>query len=419
MKPRIILFALACTLKASLGYSQITIEECQESARANFPLIKQYDLISKSTEYTLANANKAYLPQLSLNVIGAYIFNGFPAVSIPGQEASEPSKTQLIGIAQIGQVLWDGGATSTQKDIVRASADVDKANTDVSVYSIRERVNQVFFGILVTDEQLKQLAALEDNLTRNLKQVQLLKDNGHGYQSDIDEVSAELLNLEQRKIEYRYARRGFVQMLSLLTGQSYTENSEFAKPVITPDVLPLEVKRPELSLFASQMRLNEAQAGMNTVSLMPKLGLLGAGIFITPGIALATSKITSLAIAGVSMSWDIGGLYRNSSNKELEIINNEKVLTQQRTFLFTNNLQMSQTANEIEKQNAIISRDDEIVRLKGDISRSYQSRFDNGMCSMNDLLNSMNRESEARANQALHSVQLLMSLYNYQYISGN
>jgi outer membrane protein TolC len=399
--------------------SQVTLDDCHEKAKANFPLIKQYDLISQATEYTLSNANKAYLPQVKLNVIGGYIIQGLPSVTIPGQSASDPPKTQLIGIAQVNQVLWDGGATRTAKDIAQAAADVEKAGTDVSVYTIRERVNQVYFGILLIDEQLKQLEILKENLDRNLNRVQLSKDNGLAYQSDVDEVKAELLNLEQKRIEFRYTRRGYIEMLALFTGQPFTENIEFAKPVVAQDVLPSEVKRPELNLYTSQLKLNEMQAGMNKVSLMPKVGLMGAGVFMTPGMNFGTSKIKNLALIGLSASWKIDGLYKNSNNKDLDRIKAEKIVNQQETFLFTNSLQLSQSASEIEKQKAIIAHDDEIVKLKTNITKSYQSRFDNGMCTMNDLINSMNRESESRASQALHGVQLLMSLYNYQYISGN
>ena len=399
--------------------AQVTLDDCHEKAKANFPLIKQYDLINQTTEYNLSNANKAYLPQVKLNVIGGYIIQGIPAMTLPGQPAEDPSKTQLIGIAQVNQVLWDGGATRTAKDIAKAAADVEKAGTDVSMYSIRERVNQVYFGILLIEEQLKQLSILEENLNRNLNRVQLSKDNGLAYQSDVDEVKAELLNLQQKRIEFRYARLGYIKVLSLLTGEAYSESIEFANPVVVNEMLPSENKRPELDLYASQLRLNEMQSGMNKVALMPKVGLMGAGIFITPGISFGTSKIENLAIVGLSASWKIDALYKSSNNKNLDKIKAEKIANQQETFLFTNNLQLSQTASEIEKQKAIIEHDNEIVRLKTDITKSYQTRFDNGMCTMNDLINSMNRENEARSNQALHNVQLQMSKYNYQYISGN
>src|SRR5689334_11806211 len=151
-----ILFFFACTLTVNVQ-AQLTLQACQEKAKTNYPLIKQYDLITKSTEYTISNANKAYLPQVSVTAIGAYIFKGLPSITPPGGTPNESDKAQFIGIGQINQTVWDGGATRTQKKIIKAGAEVEKASLDVSLYSIRERVNHLYFGILVIDAQLNQL----------------------------------------------------------------------------------------------------------------------------------------------------------------------------------------------------------------------------------------------------------------------
>src|SRR5262249_18607899 len=131
MKQTVVLFTCLGFLSAN---GQVNIDSCQSWAKTNYPLIKQYDLIEKSTEYTLSNANKAYLPQINLTAIAGYLFT------------SAQDKAQLIGIAQVNQTIWDGGATKAQKEIVQANADVEKSNVDVSFYSIREHVNQIYFG---------------------------------------------------------------------------------------------------------------------------------------------------------------------------------------------------------------------------------------------------------------------------------
>lgn len=398
---------------------QITIDGCQEKAKANYPLIKQYDLISKSSDYTISNANKAYLPQVSVTGIGGYIFAGLPEFSAPGSTSGEQNKAQFIGIAQINQTIWDGGATRTQKDIAKSVAEVEKSSVDVSLYSIRERVNQLFFGILLIDEQNKQLDILYDELKLGLNKVRLSKENGLAYASDVDEVKAEMLNLEQKKIEFNYTRKGYVQMLSYLTGEKLEENAKLEKPVLIESVDNLSNHRPELSLYTNQLKLAESRSEINTVSLMPKIGLLGAGVLIEPGINFGQSKFNGLALAGISMSWSTAGLYKNSNNKDLDKIEMDKINNQQETFLFNNKLQLTQANSDIEKQKAIISKDAEIIKLKGNIKKSYQLMYENGVVPMNDLLSAMNKESEAIGSQALHNVQLLMSIYNYKTISGN
>ncbi|MGB3074696.1 MAG: TolC family protein [Chitinophagales bacterium] len=413
------LLTIVFIMTGTNGFAQLNIDTCQAKAKANYPLIKQYDLIAKSLEYTISNANKAYLPQVSLNAIGAYIISGFPSVNIPGQEPTEPEKFQFIGIGQINQAIWDGGATHAQKEIAKASTEVDKANTDLAFYNIRERVNQLYFGILVIDEQLKQLYILNENLDRNLDKVKLSKDNGLAYQSDVDEVKAEILNTEQKKIEFNFTRKGYVEMLSFMTGVPLNENVKIEKPPVIESYAALINNRAELGWYARQQELIGARSTMDKVYNMPKVGFLAAGVLIEPGMDFASTKINSLAVAGLSVSWNTAGIYKSSNNKQLSKIQLDRISNQQEAFLFTNSLQLKQAASEIEKQKAILSKDDEIVLLKGNIKKSYQLKYDNGMCPMNDLIDAISKESEARSNQSLHNVQLLMSMYNYKTISGN
>ena len=137
----------------------LSIDSCHALAVRNYPLIKQYDLIEKSKEYTLNNANKAYLPQVSLTAIGGYIFGGLP---IPGASDNN-SNFKFIGIGQVNQTIWDGGATKTQKKIINAQSDLDKANIDVALHDLKSRVNQLYFGILLVDEQLETTGNTEHN----------------------------------------------------------------------------------------------------------------------------------------------------------------------------------------------------------------------------------------------------------------
>src|SRR5207344_656795 len=241
-------FFIACISTGSLQ-AQITLQSCQEKAKANYPMIKQYDLIAKSAEYNVSNANKGHLPQISVTGIGAYIFKGFPSASLPGSTPPEEQKTQLIGIGQINQTLWDGGATRTQKEIIKAGAEVEKSSIDVAFHSLRERVDQLYFGILVIDAQLNQLNVFRENIDRNLKAISLSKNNGLAYQTDIDELNAESMNLDQRMIEFNYTRKGYAEMLSYLIGQSLSDTTHFNKPIVLDSAASSSINRPELMLY--------------------------------------------------------------------------------------------------------------------------------------------------------------------------
>ena len=405
------------TLAPFLVQAQLTLEACQEKAKANYPLIKQYELIDKSEEYTISNANKAYLPQFSATAIAGYVIKGLPAIG-PPSEGSE-DKFQFIGIGQINQTIWDGGATRSQKEIVKANTAVEKADIDVAFHNLRERVNQLFFGILLLDEQLKQSAILTDNLNRNLKAVKLSNENGIAYSSDVDEVKVEILKAEQHIAEITHTRQGYADMLALMTGDPQNKNIQLVKPVADGVVVNPEINRAELSLYKYQRARVEANQSMNRVGNMPKIGLLGAGIMIQPGVSLGNEKMQSLAIAGLSVSWSTMSLYQSSNNNQLAKIQLDRINNQQETFLFNTNLELSQQNSDIEKQRTILAKDRDIVTLKTNIKKAYELKYQNGMTTMNDLLRAINGESEAQSNEALHEIQLLMTVHNYKTTSGN
>lgn len=402
-----------------LAQSSVTLEECTALARANYPLIKQHDLLTKSAEYNISNANKAHLPQLSVTLIGGYIINGLPTATLPGVPTEEPSKVQAIGLVQLSQTIWDGGATKSVKNITEASTAAEKAYVDVQLFNIRDRVTQLYFGILLVDEQLKVLDVSEKNLKLNHDRLRLSNENGLGYRVEVDEVEAELLKVDQRRIEFRFTRTAYLEMLSHFIGKPLSQEVVLQRPEVSDGVLTGVNNRPEMIWYSNRTRVAETQAAMDKVSLMPKIGILGAGVFISPGMRLATSKITDLAILGVSASWSTSGLYRNSNNKQLSQLQLQRINTERQTFEFNQSLELKQYGAEVAKQRAILQNDDKIVELKTRIHNSQQLKFDNGLCSAAELISSINNEQDARSNQRLHEIQLLKSLYAYKNSLGN
>ncbi|HSB92965.1 MAG TPA: TolC family protein [Flavitalea sp.] len=394
----------------------LTIDSCYALAVRNYPLIKQYELIEKTKEYTLSNAGKAFLPQVSITAIEGYVFGDLPSFGGPGTGTSS-SNFKFIGIGQVSQLIWDGGATKTQKKITKANAETEKASVDVSLYELRSRVNQLYFGILLVDEQLRQLEVQNSILNNNIDRIKKLNENGLAYKTDVDEIRVEQLKLDQQKTEFNYTRNGYTTVLSLLVGVQITAATIFQKPVINNQPADMDILRPELSFFKSQRNLANAKADMQRVNLMPKIGLLGAGVVLAPG--LTSSGATGIGVAGLNASWNINGFYKKSNEKNLTQQELNKINVQEETFLFNTRFQASQSSADINKQKAILAGDDEIVSLRKSIRDGYQLKYDTGTGPLLDLLNATERESEARSQKALHEMQLLMTLYNYKTLIGN
>lgn len=419
-KKTFIFFSLACiwlfasTLVKAQEKKSLSIDSCYAMAKRNYPLIKQYDLIEKTQEYTISNANKAYLPQFEVTVIGG-IIEGIPDMSVDGSGGGV--QTQLIGFAQLNQVIWDAGFTKAKKEIIMANAEVERANLEVDLYAIIERVNQIFFGALLIDEQIKQWRIMEENLQRSLKIVKTAYENGSAYKSDVQEVKVEILNTEQRISELNYTKKAFVSMLELVIGKSI-EELDLQHPSSDSGLLDTENSRPELLLFESQKRLVDARSKLINARIYPKVGMMGVGAFFQPGISFGPADFNHVLLAGLSLSWEIGGLYTKSNDQQLVQIQNQGLDIQKESFLFSNNIQYSQHQNELQMYQSMLHRDQELLRLKINLRESYELKYENGVCTMTDLLRRMNDESLARQSLILHGVQYQMAISQIKYIQG-
>ena len=398
-------------------YGQISLEYCQSEAKKNYPLVKKYDLIEQSKEYSLSNANAMYYPQLSITAIAGMV-DGMPEINLPGQESTS-NDYNLISMIQVNQNIWDGGITSSNKDIIKAESAIESADLDISFNKLEERVNNIYFGILLINENISLLNIYQDNLNRNLKNINTAVENGTAYKSDKDEVEVQLLKNDQKETELKFNRKAYLDMLSALIGKIINENEVFEMPESDDSVISLAIKRPELSLFKNQMKLVQAKYDMSQTSLYPKIGLMGMGIFIEPGINFATSEITRLMVGGLNLSWEIGGLYKSSNNNQLTQIGLEKVNSIQETFLFNTKMELGQSEREIEKIKILIEKDIQIVRLKESIKNSYEVKYKNGVSTMSELLNKINDENLAKQDKALHKIQYLMASYKYKNLTGN
>ncbi len=413
-----LLFILAIFIAFQSNAQNLTIEACQDSALTNYPLIQQFGLIEKSKELTISNANKAYLPQFDITLIGG-IVEGMPSFSQPGSEPASSTSAQLITVGQLNQVIWDGGMTKASKGIITANSEIENAELEVSLYQLKDRVNNLYFGVLLIDEQMAQLDLLTETLKRNQKRVQNAIENGTAFKSDEDELKVELINVQQKKDELRYNKLAYIKVLSTMIGEEIGEDADFNRPIFGNTVEDLSIHRPELTKFNSQRALINASAELNKATLIPKFGVMGFGVFLTPGVDFGSSELTNIFVAGVSLKWQLGPLYKNKNNKKLTKISLQRIQNQEDTFLFNTNLELSQTDMELEKFRKLLAQDRELLSLKGSIKEAYIVKQENGIATMSEMLDRINDENVTKQNMIMHEVQYLMKAYQYLNKSGN
>ncbi|MDR2472818.1 MAG: TolC family protein [Tannerella sp.] len=409
--------------------AQLTIEQCYSKARANYPLIRQYELIERARDYSLSNAGKAWLPQVQLSAKASYqsdvtkIPIDFASSGIPAlQNIDIPtlSRDQYGASIDISQTVWDGGAVSAKRNSIRAESEAKERETDVSLYAVNERVNQLFFGVLLCDVLTQQNNLFQDDLQRMHDRVNSLMQNGLANQSDLDAVRAEQLKARQSQTQITSSRRAYLEMLSAFVGDKLNESTILTKPQITPQTPNrLEIRRPELTLFDAQTHSLNASVKEINADLMPRLGLFMTGGYGNPALNMLKDGFQAYYIGGVRLSWNFGAFYTRRNRLNLLESNRNTINVQRETFLFNTALNMSGKENEIGKFRDLLLTDDEIIALRASVKRSAEVRLENGTATTTDLLRETTAEQLARQDRAKHEIEMLQAIYGLIFLTNN
>lgn len=405
-------------------FAQLSIEACYEKARANYPLIKQYGLIEKTKEYNLSNAAKGYLPQVTFSAQATYqsdvteIPINLDAIGLTGVEIPSVSQDQYKMELALSQTLWDGGAIRSERKTLRTQAEVDQRDMDVSMYAINERVNQLYFGVLLAEAQLEQNKVLQAELRRNCDQVSSYIKNGIANQSDLDAIQVDLLKAKQTEAQFEHTKGAYREMLSRLIGEEIGEETRLVKPeAVRP--LTKENNRPELELYQARIRNLRAQDSRITAGMMPKLGLFVTGGYGKPGLDMFEDNFKVYYLAGVKLSWNLGSLYTRKNDRRKIQTGIRSIETQRETFLFNTSLDVAQRNATIDKYIDQLKYDDEIIALRGSVKRASEAKMANGTLSGTDLTRDIHAEQSAIQDKILHEMELLQAIYNLKYVTNN
>lgn len=398
-----------------------SLEECKSLAREHYPAIRQYGLISQSEKYNLSNAARAWLPQLSLSAQATWQseVSEFPdafnyLLESQGQSIPGMQHDQYKLAVEVRQNIWDGGQYEANRSTVMAEADEQRRRTDVDLYELSTRVEDIYFGILLLDENIAQTQSHIALLESNLYRVQAFVRSGAALQSDADAVEAELLSARQSLRRIESSRAGYRRMLELFIGQPLSSGGLQRPDEPYFDLSPT-FTRPELSLFDAQDLKLDARMMSVKASVMPRIGAFAQGYYGYPGLNMFQSMTSTDwspgVVVGISLSWNLSSLYtRRDRLAELSVARRQIGLHRD-IFLFNMHLQKIQDDAEIGRLRETVSDDARIVELRRSVRLSAESKFDNGVIGTSELLQKISEETEAQLSLSSHEIELLQALY--------
>jgi outer membrane protein TolC len=400
--------------------SRLTLQQAYDLARQHYPVIRQKDLVRQTAHLTIENLSKGYLPQLNISGQATYQSDVTSVpVSIPGVKIDEPSKDQYKIQAELTQLLYDGGSTAAQKNVQTANAQVEEQKAEVELYKVKERINQVYLGILLVDAQMEQVSVVKKDIELGIKRVEAMVKNGTAFRSNQLTLEAELMKNDQRVIELNANRKGLVDVLALFINRSLPADVKLEQPAIPMTLVKESVARPELKYYSYQNELFKIQNQLISAKNRPKVNLFVQGGYGRPGLNMLKNEFDLFYIGGVRLNWGLGNLYTTKKEREIIQVNQRLVDVQKDLFMLNTNTLLKQQEAEVSKLSQLIQSDEQIIGVRGQVKEAALAQLTNGVITTNDYLKEVNAEDQAKQSLLTHQVQLLQAQINYRTISGN
>lgn len=410
--------AIAALGLCQAAFCQTDIKECIRLACRNYPQIKEYDLIEASKEYSIRNASLAWVPQLSISGKASWqsVVVEMPW-DIPGMELDIPH-TQYGVTADITQQIWDGGAGAVKKQLVSAEAEVNSRQLEVSLYSIRSRVQNIYLGIKLIEKQLELNRLLTESLDRTRAEIEAMVKNGVAYGSDLDQVKVSLLSGEQQKQALETDLNAYIRMLSLLTGRNL-EGETFMDPEVgQTGMMDMEISRPELGLYDAQRQQIELRRKQLNTNISPKLNLNVQAGYARPGLNMLSGTFDPYVLAGFKLQWNFGSLYTLHNDRRKNDLEASRLDLQRKSFLMNTSIEAMEKESAMLKAAGVMEKDEEIISLRHNIRISAENQYKEGIIKMNDYLNLLDDEFEARLDSSIHYIQYVMAVFDLQNTLG-
>ena len=403
-----------------------TLEECQRAAEQNYPLIRQYGLIEKTTSLNVANIQKGWLPQVSASAQASLQsdVSAFPdefqnlyqqmGITMEGLERDQ----FRVGI-DVQQTVYDAGNIKSQKEIARRQGELQSRQNEVTMYNVRKSVNEMYFSLLLVDEQIRLNADLQTVLEGNEKKLAAMLKGGTASESDWQNVKAERLNVVQKMTGLQSQRTALARMLSIFCG---IEVNGLVKPEMPENMNPSINLRPELKALDAQLRLTDAQERALDAAMMPRLGVFAQGYYGYPGYNMfedmMSHKFSWNGMIGARLTWNIGALYTRKNDKAKLQVQRETTEVNRERFLFDNNLEQIEQNENISRYRQMMTDDEEIISLRSSIRKAAESKLAHGIIDVNDLVREINSENKARVERCIHEIEMLKEIYDLKITIG-
>ncbi|PHN03210.1 TolC family protein [Flavilitoribacter nigricans] len=411
---RIIFIGLAL-IPVLLSAQSLTLEECQSLARTNYPLLEQGEIDEAITRLQLEKLDLGRRPQISWNAQATYQSESVEVpFSLPNGERISQPKLNGQTTLEASYTLYDGGRIEAAKQIELAQLGVKKQSLEVEVAQLKQRVNQLFFGILLGRSQDSILLQTRADLEVRLNQLQAGQREGVVLPSEVTKLQVELLRLDSKRKELAAGIDRQMASLSYFIGRLLDGRTSLIVPDLPGTIIPAAAERPELTLFQQQKLQVFSQQAILDAQRRPQLSaFVRAGAGYANPLNFFDTDLSPFALAGVQFRWNIVDWGKKEKDHQLLELQAKRIDTQKATYLHNLDVLDGQYIADENKLQQLIEQGEAIQLLQEELLEQTASQLEHGVATTNDYLIQSNAITQTKMNQELYQLQLLQLKIDY------
>lgn len=406
---------------AQSGY-ELNLKEAYRLIELNYPLTNNSLLLEQESALNQEVINKNRLPVLSANAEGRIQSENVAFVSGDpnGLNFEVPLESYKVYMG-LDYQLFDGGIAASQRRIEEANLKVNQKSLEVNLRSLKDRVNQLFFNVLLARQQQSLLKTSKDDINANIEILQAGYENGTVLESEVSKLRVRAIELDSEDARLTGNVKAYLSVLSELLDTQIPYDAVLILPELSAEAISdtPEIGRPEVELYEQSAMLINAQEGIVDATRKPKISLYAQGGLGYPNpLNFADINSSTYALGGVRMGWNITDWNKSKREKEKLRVREAQNQLSKETFIHDISSRNGEFQEKIDALNEQLKNDLKIVELQKKILAQTEVQLANGVINTNDYILQINAELSARQQYELHLIQLNQLQINYLTLMG-
>ncbi|WP_291861092.1 TolC family protein [Marinilabilia sp.] len=410
---------LLYSFSANVSAQNLTLFDCLDKAEQNFPLLKGKEVLLSSSDLNIQNLKNKWLPRMEATGQSSWQ-SDVPSVNmdvqVPGFSVPQAPKDQYKVAIDVSQILYDGGKTRKRIDVEQIAGNIETQSIEVQMLDVSKRVAELFFSILMLEEQKQQISHKLKVLESRISELDALLANGAVSESATKKLEAEYFEVQQQLISVETSEETLLANLASFLGELVKSASGLIKPSAGELLIP--EPRPEYSLFALQKKRLEQMTELQQRNRWPVLAAFGQGGYGNPGYNMLKDEFDTFYMMGLRLKWTPWDW--NETKRAKKVMENQMRLVdiEEETFRVNQYRAVNQLDGELSRFQQLIELDRKIVELRQGIEENSALLLKNGSITTSEYLDDLDLHISALINKDLHQLGYLQGM-TMKFLSGD